>query len=536
MQKVGKKQKIIIGVYLAILVLVAGFIFVYKKGLIYKAEVVPTPQPEAQNRSADFGVYIHFPWPIDQIPEKFTFVIPYSSPSVFDLLRPIRAEIEEFSVFYNAYYFSPDNLVMNAIPWQTWQPLMENNSDWVLWSEPVSEYGKGHYLADPGADGYAEAWADAAIASAQAEQANWVFIDSINQTLLWTLKPGVRPADFKYPENDDTAWRAAITHFLSVVSERARAAGLKVAVNTGTGLGKGFSGNIDAYVDAYMEERFANSRTAYPELMPKNHPASMIDTQITDSQSSNKRLIFAVQANTNDPLYDQRAKFALAMYLIARKTGDVLSLYENNLAYNLHTFWHPDFDAARNLGQILSAPLKVNNVWMRKYEKAIILLNATDSVQNIPSQAGSGSIPARTGMIINISSPAPAVETSPEITPTPSPSASSLTPEPVPTTPPVVSSPTASPTPIPTTSPKVSPTVSPTATATITPTSGGTSIRGITSVIKQNLIKVQKKLTKVNGNLKKSQDARREKLKQTARKVNDKLQKTFNKILDKLNL
>lgn len=524
MKKVGKKQKIIIGIYLAMLILVAGFIFVYRKGLIFKAEVVPTPQPAGQNLSADFGTYIHLPRPIDQIPEKFTFVIPYSSPSVFDLLRPIRAGIEDLSVFYNAYYFSPDNQPAHPIPWETWQLLIANHSDWVLWSEPVSESGTGYYLADPGADGYAETWADAAIASAQAQQTNWVFIDSINQSLIWTLPAGKRPADFKYPENDDTAWRAAITHFLSVVSERVRAAGLKVVVNTGTGLGKGFSGNIDVYVDAYMEERFANSVTNYPELMPKNHPTGTIDTQITDSQSSNKRLILVAQANTTDLLYDQRAKFALAMYLIARKTDDVLILYENNVAYNLHTFWHPDFDAARTLGQILSAPLKVNNVWMRKYEKAIILLNATDSAQNMPSQAGSGSIPARTGMIINISSPAPVSEVSPEITPTISPVAS-VSPS---------LSPTTSPAPAPTTSPKVSPTVSPTATATITPTSGGTSIRGITSVIKQNLIKVQKKLTKVNGNLKKSQDTRREKLKQTAKKVNEKLKQASNKVINKV--
>mgnify|MGYP001559675311 FL=1 len=396
MQKVGKKQKIVLGICLAILILVAGFIFVYKKGLIFKAEIVSTIRPETQDRSADFGTSFHFPLPVSQLPEKFTFIIPWAGSLDYRFLQ-IRAEIEELAVPYDAYYFSPDNKPANAIPWETWQSLMANHSDWVLWSEPVFQFGTGYYLADPGADGYAEAWADAAIASAQAAQANWVFIDSINQTLSWTLSAGKRPADFKYPENDDTAWRAAITHFVNVVSGKARAAGLKVAVNTGTGLGKGFSGNIDAYVDAFMEERFAfGVISVYPDIIPRDYPASTIDTQITDSQSSNKRLLLVAQSNPNDSLYDQRVKFALAMYLIARKTGDVFVL-----SSPARTFWHPDFTAAQNLGRILSSPQKVNNVWMREYEKAIIVLNAMDSAQNMPAQAGSGSIPGRTGMIIN---------------------------------------------------------------------------------------------------------------------------------------
>lgn len=410
-----------------ILVIGLSIIALINKGVIYHAAI---PQEATPTYSVDFGTIFVLPDPLEVTAERFSLVIP--SPYRANKIPQIRASIPDIMLPFNSFYVDPQDIQINSIPWET---IVANG--WKLTDVTKREYNITFNFADPGAPGYAEAWADAAIVQTKASGANWVFADSINANLSWTFPSHERPE--KYPTEE--SWREAMRHFLEVVSKKVHDAGLKFSANmSGSVLAKPPPAGTEdwrQFVDAPLVEFFSFNRDftqSAEEYSPPviNYSTSTIEQQINLTQNLNKPIILDAPGRQDDPLYDQRARFSLAMYLIARKQGDWFIFHNARSpgGNETVTFWHPDFAAAKNLGNIVSAPTKTGNIWYRKYEKAIVLLNATDENQSILPNIGQeaaalGTLAARTGLIVNLktTNPTPkptATSEDADLTPSPS--------------------------------------------------------------------------------------------------------------------
>jgi len=348
-------------------------------------------------RSADFGTFWELPEPISDIPGRFTWLCPHPDPSHTRYLPQLRDSVDLIAIPYNAVIDDPDNPYALAIDHATVQ-----SRDWFMYDDngQIVRTDRGQPLCDPAKPGYAEAWADEAIRRAKSFNADYLFVDSVDQRIRWTTNHVVQ---VRY--NDDALWQDTLYNFLTVVVQRAHQAGLKVAFNMGaTSWTSGPMARFANLADAVLTEYFmlGGDREQMGAIFQSS---AEVDKQISEVQAYQGKALLVTRVQQNDPEYDRKATYGLAAYLVARKPGDVFIFYNVSTSGGKMTHWQSSFAAAAQLGPAVDGPTKIGGLWVRHYRYGTVVLNATGGTLPVPAEAGSeaaalGSLPAHSGAIV----------------------------------------------------------------------------------------------------------------------------------------
>jgi len=319
-----------------------------------------------------FGAHFHLPGK-DKL-DHFSWVSPFpADDKQYAVARPV---VDTLAMALDGLLISKDNPHYNPVPFAEAEAngwlMLDDNGQPVPYSG-----GDGRYVCDPAAKGYAEAWAEGAIAKAREYGCDYIWIDSIaNEKLRWIVERDKIPA--KYRAKDDAAgaeWLEAINKWLSYVSPAIREAGLRVAVNTGDR--RWLSGLISwvaLFSDAMMNEG------AFFSILGNGEYETPLacDKLIVEIQLVEKKALLLSKIPQSCADFDKKVGFALGCFLIAQKEGDVFLLWDEKPReewYPVWSGWHTSFDKALALGRPLTRPRKWFGWWWRLYRGGLVMVD-----------------------------------------------------------------------------------------------------------------------------------------------------------------
>lgn len=224
-------------------------------------------------------------------------------------------------------------------------------------------------LLDVGDPDYQRAWAANVIRQTKRDRWSGVFADDLSLALSGTSSP---PARYPTPE----AWQDAVRRFVMAVRPRLRRAGIRLVTNTSSGVT--FPAARRALVrltDGTMEEGWMRpDGDANAPLVTSPGTWDRQLEELADSERAGRTFVAELPAADSDR---RAVRYALASFLL-RAGGHGVFAVSGDPPHR-RALWYGDYDRARRLGRPSGAASELaGGVWVRPFERGLVLVNPTD--------------------------------------------------------------------------------------------------------------------------------------------------------------